>query len=53
MSNMYSTCTSAQWYGKLPPAELLHGYFNDPLAKAFVRLDAGLYQRIENGNIRL
>ena len=28
-------------------------YFNDPLAKAFVRLDAGLYQRIENGSIRL
>jgi fatty-acyl-CoA synthase len=28
-------------------------YFDDPRAKAFVRLDADLYARIENGDIRL
>ncbi len=28
-------------------------YFNDPAAKAFVRIDAALYQRIESGDIRL
>ena len=28
-------------------------YFNDPQANAFVPLDAALYQRIENGDIRL
>jgi fatty-acyl-CoA synthase len=28
-------------------------YFNDPVAKAFVRLDAALYQRINAGDVRL
>jgi fatty-acyl-CoA synthase len=28
-------------------------YFNDPAAKAFVRLDDKFYQRIESGEIRL
>ena len=28
-------------------------YFNDPQTRSFVRLDVGLYQRIENGDIRL
>ena len=28
-------------------------YFNDSKSKSFVRLDAALYQRIENGDIRL
>ena len=28
-------------------------YFSDPQTKSFVRLDVGLYQRIENGDIRL
>ena len=28
-------------------------YFNDPAAKAFVRLDAALYARIDSGDIRL
>jgi fatty-acyl-CoA synthase len=28
-------------------------YFSDPKSKSFVRLDTGLYQRIENGDIRL
>jgi fatty-acyl-CoA synthase len=28
-------------------------YFNDPAAKAFVRLDAALYARIESGDVRL
>ena len=28
-------------------------YFNDPQAKAFVRLDAALYRRIESGEVRL
>jgi fatty-acyl-CoA synthase len=28
-------------------------YFNDPHSQAFVRLDAGLYRRIESGEVRL
>jgi len=28
-------------------------YFNDPVADAFVRLDAALYRRIESGEVRL
>ena len=28
-------------------------YFNDPVAKTFVRLDATLYQRINTGDVRL
>jgi fatty-acyl-CoA synthase len=28
-------------------------YFNDPAAKAFVRIDAALYQRICSGEVRL
>jgi fatty-acyl-CoA synthase len=28
-------------------------YFSDPQTKSFVRLDFDLYQRIENGDIRL
>ena len=28
-------------------------YFNDPQAKAFVRLDPTLYRRIESGDVRL
>ena len=28
-------------------------YFNDPQAKAFVRLDPALYRRIESGDVRL
>jgi fatty-acyl-CoA synthase len=28
-------------------------YFNDPAAKAFVRLDAALYDRIRAGQVRL
>jgi fatty-acyl-CoA synthase len=28
-------------------------YFNDPQAKAFVRLDPALYRRIESGEVRL
>jgi fatty-acyl-CoA synthase len=28
-------------------------YFNDPAAKAFVRLDGNLFQRIEGGDVRL
>ena len=28
-------------------------YFNDPAAKAFVRLDAALYDRIRAGKVRL
>ena len=28
-------------------------YFDDPAAKAFVRIDGALYHRISNGGVRL
>ena len=39
------------WLATLRPTDPI--YFNDPAAKAFVRIDGPLYQRIVSGALRL